>query len=381
MKTLGYLIIVVLLTANVLLFAQTIVETEANQQRIFIRFNKTMNKSVDLWSSIQIQPSACGNWKWLSDSELVFIADSLFADNTIYIVTLSPHMISSEGEALSPCSFYFINESNAYNLYRVPFQWEDVEYPDVEVDWNGGYAKYTLRSRYWLNDTTKTYPKNRLDFLWQKTFYGPLRNWEEKPTIKFDLDVTGNRLVVIKGGEEIWQRKLNWLQCMLACTNNYVSYVAAFGQTGEGQGLYIFDTQVKTLWKYPLFNCNLMDFSSSGAYLTVALLSNDMYLFNVPQGKILWHKKLPDSNRITSIAVSNNGEIVVVFDKKSTDTIPFISSSKLLLYDRKGDVIWQGDFQSYSTKVPEIAFTDIGEYFIIYNDNKLYCFRMIRGVE
>lgn len=380
MKAFSYFIVIVLSASN-FLFAQKVVTAEVNPHHINVKFDHPMNKDVLPASAVQIFPSVHGSWRWRGDCELLFTADSSLMDNTLYIVTLSSHLADREGKAIVPYSFYFVNHKEEYQISRVPFQWDDIDMWDTKADWRRGIVYQTIKPTRQSKDKTKASPQYVLYFLWEREFFGPLRDWNDEPMITHQYEIAQQRLTisVFKNGKERWRETLNWQNCLFANADDYVEHIAAAGQTVEGQRLYIFSKTGQTVLKYPVVNCNIIYFSPVGNYLAAASSGNELYLFNVVKRRMLWHKDIPDSVEINTIAVSNDGEVMVLLEKNDTKT--HAHRKTLILYDQEGEMVWQ--YAVSVTHVTEfsIRFTTDNQYFLVYNDNRLSCYKIIRFSE
>lgn len=106
--------------------------------------------------------------------------------------------------------------------------------------------------------------------------------------------------------------------------------------------------------------------------------SDRIIFFNTTSGDSLW-AVCGDTNRsFFSLAVSEDGNFVGAADGGNDRESPAGKLSTVFLFDKDGSIIWKKQIEIKAQCTPTVRFTGDGMHFLVCNNNRLYCYKIIK---
>ena len=205
----------------------------------------------------------------------------------------------------------------------------------------------------------------------------------------FALNVSGIGVMLYDDtGKEVWKRNIENSHAAGIGISEHGSYIACFGKKW-GNTLFLYSLKGNMLWEKPIgAGTHFISFSPDEKFLAVYATWSGIWFFSVKEGKLLWRypsdkigKKINSNftRSIYSLDIAINGAFVVCADGGGTRELPAGDTSVVLLFDKKGKIVWQNDLKIQKERAPIVRFTDDGKYLIVCNSNKLYCYKIVGG--
>ncbi|MBE0433010.1 PQQ-binding-like beta-propeller repeat protein [candidate division WOR-3 bacterium] len=184
------------------------------------------------------------------------------------------------------------------------------------------------------------------------------------------------QLVLYDGsGNELWRKKLLWKTASTVSFSDSGQFIAARG--GLVDTIFVFAFNGTLLWQKHVGVGYLQAFSADGSHLAVSGPSDRIMFFNTVSGDNLWTIWADSSRRFFSLAVSEKGNFVGVVDGGNDREGSTGEICTVFLFNKAGSIIWRKEIEVKKQCTPSVRFAGEEMYFLICNDDRLYCFKIM----
>ena len=215
-----------------------------------------------------------------------------------------------------------------------------------------------------------------LDF-WNKRESVLMADSREKPILPYWDRATKTLWLFAAGGKVVSKIRVNEFNNSSAVFNardvslsDDGNYIFLHGRMSDQKSVlqgtqFLIDKKGKIIRKFSFDHPKDFDFSPDGDFLAVVDHRKSLDFIESSTGRTLWQNpKRNKGNRLWSVAVSENGEFVLLSGRLSAE-----KKSSGFLLSKKGEIIWRE-----SLGLADVFIARDGSFFFIAAGDSLYCY-------